>query len=389
MGDFSVACSVSGLPIGPGDSVRFFLLCMSPYDDRGDGKPGLLFFPRTVPFFAEYNGHGTVEGYDEASPQAASILTVLATDLVEVGVGDHGGDSPTNKDMSFKDLLDALRNNRVLVKERPSEGHDKRVAEWERERQETEGDKILRYPTIAAVRKVLKEKGIETNFNDPPYYVDEIYRGWIRVRVSGYGEVKEEQLQSLLPMLSHWRAMITEGIETYGKAEIQIMPNPGYDKFHFSLRDHNDRPELPVRQAFIYEEVWQHFSKSKATDKQFESIREEYQEALKLSEGMPNLAFFRCMANLSPPFCVGLTEHFEWVIANKEKFSEAQITQFVRDLATLVVITHHLHTVSSRWVPNMLCCGPQDPDHGPYVKWHKFLLDISKRRLKKETSYED
>lgn len=367
MGDFSVACSVSGLPIGDG-KLRFLLLCTSPYDEAGHAKPGLLFFPRTVPFSAEYTGYGTVCNYDEATPQVASILPVFATDLVEVGVGENQcHDSPTDKNMSFIDLLDALRENRVRVRETDTVSTDSI--------QRIDRDKILPYPTLAAVRSVLKKNGIDTNFDNPPYYVDELCEGWVRIRAAGFGEVREEQLQPLLPFLNHWRAIITSSIGGCGTAEIQIMPNPKKARgFIFRPMNQDVRPNLPVRQAFIHEEVWQHFAKSSTSRKQFDTFMREYQDEL----------YRPSLQHLSPPFCKGQTEHLNWVYENKDKFSNEDITSFIKDMATTVAITRHLYTVSSRWEPSMIPCGPQYPDHGPYVKWHKLLLNISKRRLKEE-----
>ena len=74
MGSFDFTCSISGLAIGAGDPVKFFLLTENPYDDNNivcyvhD-----LYVPRTWPISADYNDYGSIEGYDPESPGVLAI----------------------------------------------------------------------------------------------------------------------------------------------------------------------------------------------------------------------------------------------------------------------------------------------------------------------------
>ena len=117
MGDFSMTCSISGLGISGGTPVRCLLLTASPYsnDDprRGD------WIVRTPPLRAVYNGYGTIEEVHTDDKFIADLwLRGLREDLIERDLGDNSvHDVPTARDMSFEELLDAVRGGRVVVRQ--------------------------------------------------------------------------------------------------------------------------------------------------------------------------------------------------------------------------------------------------------------------------------
>lgn len=117
MGDYATNCSISGLSI-PGDTaVRCLLLTQSPYDE--DARFRSAWLVRTPPLRATYDGHGLVR---EVHPDDARIadlwLRGLREDLVERGTGDNTcHDAPARRDMSFGELVEALRVGRVWVRQ--------------------------------------------------------------------------------------------------------------------------------------------------------------------------------------------------------------------------------------------------------------------------------
>jgi hypothetical protein len=123
MGSFSYTCCVSGLPIEGGDKVRFLVLCQNPYHTgRSAGSHACYstdyWFPRAFPLRATYDDYGTVEGL-EPGPGLDMWLDGLREDLVERPWGDNTcHDVPTSKEMAVPQLLDALREGRMLVRDR-------------------------------------------------------------------------------------------------------------------------------------------------------------------------------------------------------------------------------------------------------------------------------
>lgn len=118
MGDCT--CAISGLPIGYGDEVRFLLLQSSPYN-RMQGHADLgpeRWYLRAPPIRASYDDYGRIGDINPEDQFIAKLwLDGLNVDMIEKGVGDNTyHDSPVRKNMTFKQLVDALRQHRVEVR---------------------------------------------------------------------------------------------------------------------------------------------------------------------------------------------------------------------------------------------------------------------------------
>lgn len=108
MGSFAFTCAISGLPIEAGDSIRVLLLTQNPIQD--DDMYG-HWFPRTLPLKGDYNNYGSVKNVPEG-PAQNLWREGLQIDLIEK---DSNGDVLLSKNMTFHQLLAALRENRVFV----------------------------------------------------------------------------------------------------------------------------------------------------------------------------------------------------------------------------------------------------------------------------------
>lgn len=115
MGSYATTCSISGLGIDAGTPVRAVLLAESPYTGHDEGSWSL----RAPPLRARYDGGGSIEDVHRDDEIVAELwLRGLREDLVEVGTGDNQcHDVPVRKKMKFDDLLAALQEGRVLVRQ--------------------------------------------------------------------------------------------------------------------------------------------------------------------------------------------------------------------------------------------------------------------------------
>lgn len=409
-----MTCSVSGLAIGPGDSVKYFLLTENPYEDENIVcSLHDLWFPRTWPLRAEYNDYGSIENYDEKSPASYALVEGLNKDLVELGTGDNSvHDVPTRKGMSFDDILEAIWEGRLKVESEVKEHLTWRKTYAEKF-PEPEG-----LPTLSNVEQTLKEAGFLVENTNNGYLVDEQKYGWVRVRRGGYGE-KLEDLEKILPTLqAKYAAMITVGSGNYANsAEIQVMPKAMERKTHLSLRRDEEPKSLQVFQAMILTEVWDallelsNYSKvrkdvqavwdeavkDQTEDQQiivgdgpeFEELRKvqkELKNFRKLTKhfGAKNLAESVILKSVIP-FTMGLAEHFQLVVEKHlvNKFTEKQIKEFLNDVAGLCCFHELLYPVRHWWRPSF-SCGPQYGDYADHEKWHKILTKVS-AKLKKNS----
>ena len=270
MGDFSMTCSLSGLGISGGTPVRCLLLTASPY---GEG-----WLVRTPPLRATYNSYGSIEGVHEDDKFIADLwLRGLREDLIERGLGDNSvHDVPTARDMSFEQLLDAVRAGRVVVRQ------DTKYF-WRRPRasdllngEDTRKDRLV--PTLRTIEDVLaRDEELVASYPQPvsrgadndKFVVDEPVPHLVRVRFGSYqhGTVHLDALSAAhaAVMRAGFVGVIAAGSGRYANdADLLVLPAP-------NPKDHVRGPQwdmakgqpadgdkhLPVAMAMIREDVWQ------------------------------------------------------------------------------------------------------------------------------------
>ena len=116
MGTFCTTCAVSGLPIEEGDEVRFFLLVENPIRTGMLSSMHDVWFPRTFPLRAKYDGSGSVKDV-ESGPAQDVWLETFRLDAVTCGRGDAAHDVAITKAMDFQTLLDAVAGRRLRVRQ--------------------------------------------------------------------------------------------------------------------------------------------------------------------------------------------------------------------------------------------------------------------------------
>jgi len=277
VGDFSMTCSISGLGISGGTPVRCLLLTGSPYSND---DPRRTWIVRTPPLRATYNSYGTIENVHKDDKFIADLwLRGLREDLIERGLGDNSvHDVPTAKDMSFEDLLEAVRAGRVLVRQDAKNF-------WRRPlKEDTLGlgtaHEVQRplIPHLRTIEHVLAEdSALIENYSDPvsrdacenKFVVDEPVPHLVRVRFGRYqhGPVHRAALNMALTAIERagFVGVVAAGSGRYSNdADLLVLPAP-------NTKDHVSGPQwdmargqsadqdrhLSVAMAMIREDVWQ------------------------------------------------------------------------------------------------------------------------------------
>ncbi len=273
MGSFSMTCSVSGLGISGGTPVRCILLTSSPYVNDDPRQAWIL---RTPPIRAVYNSYGTVEDVHKDDKFIADLwLRGLREDIVEKGLGDNSAhDVPTSKDMTFEELLDAIREGRVQVRQdtkhfwgRPLDGHDERFAAAQ-----------PYIPTMRAIRDVLTQDAwfievhpdaVCANSGPDKFVVDEPVPHLVRVRFGHYGDAAKRlpalQAAREAVMRAGFVGVIAAGSGRYADdADLLVFPAPNADKHARGPQwdmatgaASDDDKKLTVGLAMVREDVWQ------------------------------------------------------------------------------------------------------------------------------------
>lgn len=250
MGSFDFTCTISGLPIGAGDKVRYLLLTQNPYHHgkrAGDMTvyPTDVWFPRTFPLRGKYNDYGNVEDL-QAGPQADAWIAGLNVDMVEKGWGDNTcHDVPTKKSMPLSDILEAVREGRVHVRRDVGS------------REGSLGKVPKGIPTRRRVEQALVKAGFPLSESyGKGTFVNRVDANTVRVRVGEYGE-RADRLTKIRDALAHrWAGAVCCGSGNYSDdAELLLRPLPGV---HRRARPTEKRePALCVSRAMIREDVWQ------------------------------------------------------------------------------------------------------------------------------------
>lgn len=258
MGHFSYTCSVSGLGITGGTPVRCLLLTSSPYGD----DPRTAWIVRTPPLRAVYDEYGSIGKIHKDDKFIADLwLRGLKEDLVEKGVGDNNcHDLATSKDMTFEQLLEALRAGRVVVRQEVKNF-------WRRPSDDSWMDKLKEkdLPMFKRIEKRLLAV-------DDKYTVDEPVPHVVRVRFGRYLHGEElllglNQAKAIVEEAG-FIALIAAGSGRYPDAADLLVFNPptkeGEDKHfqgpHWDMatgQKSADDKVLSVQMAMVREDVWQ------------------------------------------------------------------------------------------------------------------------------------
>ena len=235
-----------------------------------------LWAPRTFPLRAKYNDYGSVTAV-ERGPLRDVWLAGFKRDLIEVGWGDNSyHDVPTSKNMTFKQLLNALWEDRVEVARDYRSIYSERLNEMMSEMNKTlarKGKKKVKLaevnftfepppgvPTLERLQGALKAKKLTLYAEGGVggFMVDEVRYGLFRVRWNKYD--KENELEKLVEAqnaLSGYATMITIGSGHYkSDAEILVASKPGTEGAHLTYEDPPPKG-LRIAQTMILEEVWQ------------------------------------------------------------------------------------------------------------------------------------
>lgn len=293
-----LTCTVSGFPISEGDPVRFFLLNKQqfPRYERPSYPTG-LWAPRTFPLKAKYEECGSVKEVEEGFARDL-WLEGLQLDLVEVGWGDNSlRDVAVLKDLSFDQLLDALRESRVAVRRHVPPFYDDRLTDIvmaARKRKEalfppkpvdtTDAPPLPKtkiekgIPTLRRVIQRLKKSGLpiyqgEANDYAAGYLVDKVQTGMVRVRWKARDEHSPvTRLKEAKKRLRRYATMITPPSSGYGdEADLIVCPRPGPKNLIMPWgRDwsaYDPKKVVKVDYAMIREDVWQELLQGKVEAK--------------------------------------------------------------------------------------------------------------------------
>lgn len=388
-----MTCCLTGLPIGAGDKVKYFLLTENPYEDRVTVCYSHdMWYPRSWPLDAEYNDYGSIENYDPDGPGVYSIIQALKQDLVEVGTGDNSvHDVPAKRGMPFEKTLEALWEGRITVCQK---------AGWLTSSHSRLYNAPAWLPTLQKIEDLLTEAGYQIGTQDGMLLVDEREGGgWVRVRNGGYsGKV---DLQTLLPLLSDYAAVVTAGSGSYSnRSEIQIMPRPAApedknDHRSFMRLDSKDHPKR-VYQAMILTKAWDELIKSCDYQLSRERVEAAWNQKLqdlakanrdediflrycRAQDYKPGMVYAESLIAKSPiPFTMGLAEHFDLVLEQhlKKPFTQAQISNFLDNVAGFGCIHELIGPLRYWWRPSF-SCGPQTPEYKPYLSYFQTILNVS------------
>lgn len=265
MGDFSLTCSISGLGISGGDPVRCILVTATPYEDD---DPRHAWIVRTPPIRAVYNSYGSIEDVNKDDLFAANLwLRGLREDLVEKGLGDNSvHDVATAKNMTFENLLDALVERRIEVRQDTKHF-------WRRPliRDPRFDPSDLQSPFYQRVEKVLS-KAVDVSRSAAPdkYTVDEPVPYLARVRYGQYthGAEQKKALEIAQKIIEQagFVGVVTAGSGRYAdSADLIVMPAPSAKDEHVTGpqwdmakgQSASGDKTLTVELAMVREDVWQ------------------------------------------------------------------------------------------------------------------------------------
>jgi hypothetical protein len=419
MGCYNYTCCVSGLPIMGDHKVRYFLLTESPSNQAS--RPIHIYdawYPRTFPLKAKYNDYGTVENV-EAGPMQDIWMEAFQRDIRPLGGGDnHVHDLPVYPEMSFEELLKALRSNRVQSLRRMLKVSADGVAAFR--------EKLPAcVPTMERVRAHLKSSPKAKPHGEKGFVVDELENGVVRVRWHNDRTNSSKPLVRAQKRLGpHFATVLTVGSGNYPeRTELRVFAKPGPENVVFykgATEDEflADRP-LMVAQAMIREDVWQALLKETISDgwsdkpgpslAEFKtSVRGAYKKVqallernAKVDKQKPTAATVRRMLAVvrqqldemnkpvhpalwaitreELPYMVGLSHH--WHLFAKNRLSVKEAAPFLDTVAETAYVTLVLMGVRHVWHPSP-STGAQVGEFDKHLSYHSAMAQICKDRLR-------
>jgi hypothetical protein len=412
MGCFSYTCGISGLPIEAGDPVRFLLLTQCPFGKPAEHTCGInnRWAPRTFPLRAKYNEYGSIEKVEEGLSRDI-WLEGFQVDLITRGTGDNSvHDVAVRKDMTFEDLLRALWEGRVLVRDQggrvlPSpllklpEGIEKVAPELVAElmkinlRNHPLKDKTPKgVPTMKRVQRTIVGAGqavSDAGFQGG-FLVDRKSRGFIRVR-AGSCEGELERLKVLRKLLRRkWATFLTVGTGAYAHTtELILGPKPKRYGTSFGVK--KKVRNLPVAQAMIREDVWLAicggtFHSWRGRDFGVQDYREAARDLYRsyhgegpgiLSdpphEGHP--VFHLAHSELTGP---GLGYHFHQMMEHHPEGEELE--RFLDVVGETIFVQNYLASIRFQWQPGH-SSGPQFGEWSAHKEYLGALFSIAVKKF--------
>ncbi len=434
MGSFNATCCASGLPIGDGTPVRFFLLGKSTGGVRGQGlEITSEWFPRTFPLRAVYDDYGSVEKV-ETGIQQELWLEGLRYDVQEIGWGDNQyHDPPVSKGMSFDEMLTILRKGRLnaervsdlsilhqLSREERIRGQmvraglpkeyvpqaAKPIAKVVEEQDKKVWEPENGVPTIQRVCHQIATSGLSLytmQSDQHGYMVSEERPATVLVRWSGsnFDANHQERLNALLPVLSSsYACMVTVGSGD-NDTEVVVRPKAGLKtKEGWPVRQYLPRPEkdpyIPIQMAMIREDVWQalidlgrrvpvdYSTKAPAWKR---AIRKAWartksqDEPYRGSDSFFGLAYKDDFWTGNPSHTSGaLNGH--WNLMAAKELSPADTEAFLDIVEEFDIVRHVLMMTRCRWFPAFFG-GPQLGEYKLHKLVHEAFADIAHSEWKR------
>lgn len=435
MGSFDYTCCVSGLPITCGDEVRYFLLTKNPYTKGAENTHYLHdhWFPRTFPLKGKYDDYGSVENIANG-PEKDVWLDGIKLDIIEQGWGENTcHDVPTNKEMSFDELLNAVQENRVLVQRDYSTPRLSKfkIKEDENLSPEERRDRQvpIGVPSMFRITNIVEKLGINVfdgNWGKKSVIIDSPEPNVVRVRCKNMygkkhtdpsaqfvpGEAIIEQVEVLEQLrleLNEYATVISAsadacGVNVNGRsvaqpdAQMLIFPKPGTYDGALSKYDNDGKEPLAVGHAMIREDVWQSMlthnveiydDKYKSINVGIEYFRDDIKRAVKTIQdevaANPNDSYitisYMLMDKLSflghiiskeiIPFTVGLASHFK-LMMDRDALSE----EFINTVAEFAFMHNVLWPCRYQWRLSS-SAGPQFGEYGKHRDLLSGFADIA------------
>jgi len=364
------------------------LLTQNPYRARPREANG-LWFPRTPPIQAKYNGYGRIEDIHPGDAIVCETwLEGFKLDLVERGWGPNKyHDPPAKKTWTFEQFMETLWEGRVRVHDAGFERAAKRLAQ---RTQELTGAKDKLPPGVVTRRRLEKLLSTYPLYNGGEaagFAVTRAGANECRVRWVSYDQAEvARQLACVAPVVSlRYPCVITGEAENHGHPVLRVFS---------TVEDTAATPpvgksrKLQVQSAMIREDVWRimvNLSHLKDWDEQAQTYAAEVEQHFKMLKERPQpLDFFDIFSYTSGntavgeilvrtlPFQVGVGKHLS-LLHDKGRFKKRHI----RVMGEFAAFTESLHRLRMHWQPSYPI-GPQSSDwadHAAHLACLKFIAD--------------
>jgi len=429
MGSFNATCAISNLPIKWGDPVRYLLLVEK--DRERTCNVFDAWEPRTFPIKAKYNDYGSIED-NETGVGPELWLEGLKYDLVEQGWGNNSAhDVPTNVDMTWDQLLEALWEGRVLIdpKKAPrvsaTDKALKRVKELlaeEKDKGKTRHlfvDSPEGVPTLRSVKEALsKSPSFTGDWGKDGYMVDELEHAMVRVRWHGKDFKRLEEAKEILD--ADYATVIASGSGSYcfDEPEVLVFAKPGVRCGRGRTMDDYYRPRK-IAPMMIREDVWQAiltldtaedslWNEDKPRKKDsledykaavralYEKKVQAYNEAKTADPESTDELLMRSLTSLTTdPSLHSLTHALEnqmclifgiqghWELFVAKALPADEVSDTLDAVAELLYVQDALFFVRYLWVPHHTA-GPQEGSFNMHEAFHKAMADLAHGKHEEE-----